>query len=126
MLQSPVNISSSKGIGSIYSSSHDMITEHLGQGRAQVTWEVYDEQPVKDFHLFITPAEGGFGGGFLTGSHQDTDHFLFMFSPERSVHQLDALPKDIVFVIDRSGSMAGEKIQHSPESPPLYTGPVKR
>ncbi len=108
-----INITNSMGIGSVYSSSHEVTTEHLSQGRTQVTWEVFDRQPVNDFHLFITPAEGGFGGGFLTGRHNDIGHFLFMFAPERADRQGEALPKDIVFVMDRSGSMAGEKIDQA-------------
>ena len=108
-----VNIANSKGIGSIYSSSHDVIIKNMSEGHAQVKWEAFDTQPLDDFHLFISPTEGGFGSGLLTGRHNDTDHFLFMFAPERVDHQLNALDKDIVFVIDRSGSMAGEKIQQA-------------
>lgn len=111
-----INIANTRGIGSLYSSSHTVTTEYLAQGRARVTWEDFNTQPVNDFHLFINPAEDGFGGGFLTGSHNNTDHFLFMFSPERSDRQLEVLPKDIVFVIDRSGSMAGEKIQQAQDA----------
>jgi Ca-activated chloride channel family protein len=111
-----INIVNSKGIASVYSSSHDVSTEYLAEGQAETKWEAFDTQPVNDFHLFITPTEGGFGHGFLTGSHNDTDHFLFMFSPERINHQRDALAKDIVFVIDRSGSMAGEKIYQAREA----------
>ncbi|MDF1514614.1 MAG: VWA domain-containing protein [Anaerolineae bacterium] len=108
-----IDIKNSNGIGSIYSSSHNISTQHQGQGKAHVEWVIHDEKPESDFHLFITPAAGGFGSGFLTGHHQDTDHFLFMFSPEHMNKQRPALPKDIVFVIDRSGSMAGEKIQQA-------------
>ncbi|TFG72924.1 MAG: VWA domain-containing protein [Anaerolineales bacterium] len=111
-----LNIANSRGIGSVYSSSHNVTTSYPVQGHAKVTWEAFDTQPLNDFHLFITPAEGGFGGGFLTGSQNDTGHFIFMFAPERTDRRLETLPKDIVFAIDRSGSMAGEKIQQAQDA----------
>lgn len=111
-----VNIDNSRGIGSVYSSSHDVAVAHLSDGTAQVTWESFNTNPDRDFHLYVTPAEEGFGGGFLTGNHQNTDHFLFMFSPEVMKQARSAIPKDIVLIIDRSGSMAGEKILQAQEA----------
>jgi Ca-activated chloride channel family protein len=75
-----------------------------------VSWEARDILPTEDFELFFAPAEGGFGGGLLTGERSERDHFLFLFAPAAEPLQGGALPKDIVFVIDRSGSMSGEKI----------------
>ena len=47
----------------------------------------------------------------MTGARADQEHFLFLFAPEDQQSALgDALPKDIVFVIDRFGSMSGEKM----------------
>lgn len=105
-----VDVRSSAGLGSLYSSSHDVTVERLGPDRAEVTWDAVDSRPTEDFDLFIAPADGGFGGGLLTGEHGGQSHFLFLFAPEARADHADALPKDIVFVIDRSGSMSGEKI----------------
>ena len=82
-----INIANTRGIGSVYSSSHNVITTYPAQGQAKVTWEAFDTQPLNDFHLYINPAEGGFGGGFLTGNQNDTSHFLFMFAPEQADRQ---------------------------------------
>jgi Ca-activated chloride channel family protein len=64
--------------------------------------------PAEDVH-------GGFGSGLLTGRQPGLDeaardHFLFLFAPEFGRASDSSMPKDIVFVIDRSGSMSGEKI----------------
>ncbi len=56
---------------------------------------------------------GGFGGGLLTGQRNGQDHFLFLFSPEAETQPGDYLPKDVVFVLDRSGSMGGDKIDQA-------------
>ncbi len=105
-----VDVRSSAGLANLYSSSHDVTVERLGPDHAEVTWEAVDSQPTEDFDLFIAPADGGFGGGLLTGEYDGRSHFLFLFAPEDRADHTDALPKDIVFVIDRSGSMSGEKI----------------
>ncbi len=108
-----VDLSSSSGLASLYSSSHRVAVDRLGPGRARVSWEAQDVRPTEDFELFFSPSEGGFGGGLLTGERDGHDHFLFLFSPEVRPSDTNTLAKDIVFVIDRSGSMGGEKIEQA-------------
>jgi Ca-activated chloride channel family protein len=108
-----VEIDSSMGLSTIYSSTHDVDIEERGNGRARVTWEAENVHPHEDFDLFFAPSEGGFGGGFLTGERGGIDHFLFMFSPDMTGVEQSPISKDIVFVIDRSGSMAGEKLMQA-------------
>ena len=108
-----VDLYSSSGLASMYSSTHAVTTERLGPGRAQITWQAQSVRPTEDFELFFAPAEDGFGGGLLTGRRSGHDHFLFLFSPDAEPLRTSALPKDIVFVMDRSGSMSGEKIEQA-------------
>jgi len=108
-----VELHSSAGLSTLYSSSHPVTTEWQGAGKARVSWEAQYVNPTEDFELFFAPAEGGFGGGLLTGRREGQGHFLFLFAPEADPAEESAIPKDIVFVIDRSGSMSGEKIEQA-------------
>jgi Ca-activated chloride channel family protein len=108
-----VNLSLSGGVSSVYSPGYPIGVERLGQGRARVTWQAQQTTPGEDFDLFFAPAEGGFGGGLLTGEHNGQDHLLFSFSPQGIPERVTALPKDLVLVMDRSGSMSGTKIDQA-------------
>jgi Ca-activated chloride channel family protein len=108
-----VDLRSSSGLASVYSPSHAVAVEWSGPGRARVSWEAQGVSPAEDFELYFSPAEDGFGGGLLTGQRDGRDHFLFLFSPETELRPDQALAKDIVLVVDRSGSMSGEKIEQA-------------
>lgn len=108
-----VDVAVSSGLATVYSSSHPVTIERLGKDRAQVRWDAYGFLPTTDFELFFSPAEGGFGGGLITGQRHGHDHLLFLFAPQEEPDPDDSFPKDIVFIIDRSGSMSGEKIEQA-------------
>jgi Ca-activated chloride channel family protein len=86
-----VEIRSSSGLSTLYSSSHPVTIERAGTGSARVSWEARDILPTEDFELFFAPAEGGFGGGLLTGERSERDHFLFLFAPAAEPLQRSAL-----------------------------------
>ena len=108
-----IDLKSSGGLSSLYSPSHQVNTERLSNTQARVTWQAQNVQPTEDFDLFFAPSEGGFGGGLLTGQREGQDHCLFLFAPEIQTADRTSLPKDIVFVIDRSGSMSNGKLQQA-------------
>jgi Ca-activated chloride channel family protein len=108
-----VDLHLSSGLASVYSSSHEVVTDRPGPDRARISWGAKNVTPTEDFELYFAPAKGGYGGGLLTGERDGKGHFLFLFSPEAQPRPTDVLPKDMVFVLDCSGSMSGEKIEQA-------------
>jgi Ca-activated chloride channel family protein len=116
-----VNVAGDTALGAVYSSSHPVAVERPAPNEARVSYRAEAVHPDEDFHLFITPASDGFGSALLTGTMADAEgqqqeHILFLFAPEVGAAQETAMPKDLVLVLDRSGSMSGEKIDQAKQA----------
>src|SRR5205823_8521287 len=68
-----------------------------------------------DFRLIYTLSEGALGASVLsyrpTGS--DDGYFLLLASPRVKPDDVKPQPKTVIFVLDRSGSMSGKKIEQA-------------
>lgn len=119
-----VEVSASPGLAALYSPSHQVSIQRLGPGRAWVHWDARDVRPGTDFELYFAATGDGFGGGLLTDlpASGNEGHFLFLFSPEIAPPPSATMPKDIVLVVDRSGSMSGEKIEQAQDALGLILG----
>ncbi len=106
---------SGTGIGAVYSPSHEVEVERE-RGRTRVRFEADDVRLRRDFELVYEPA----GDGPLSAtvlSHWPEGardgYFLLLAAPEIPETEAEALAKTVVFVIDRSGSMAGRKMEQA-------------
>ena len=102
-------------IKSVYCPTHDVAISRAGEREARATLERRDVLPTVDFKLVYTLAEGSLGATVLSyrPNPAEDGYFLLLASPE--VKTLDArpLPKTVLFVLDRSGSMAGKKLDQA-------------
>jgi Ca-activated chloride channel family protein len=110
-----VRVESRSPIKSIYSPTDDASISRLGEHEARVSYERRDTVPTTDFRLFYTLAEGALGASVLSYKPEGSDdgYFLLLASPEVRASDERRLPKTVVFVLDRSGSMAGTKIEQA-------------
>ncbi len=111
-----VDVESRKGLRSLYSPSHQVdITRH-GDKRAVVGWERSNITPDTDFQLFFTTdVEYDVGIDLLAYKQGSEPGFFALFaSPSIQLSDERVIDKDIVFVLDTSGSMAqGGKIDQA-------------
>jgi len=115
-LQADDGIAGRNGISHVYSPGHPLTVERLSAGHVRATYHAENVLPTEHFELYYSLTGQPFGAGLLTHAdleRPDEGHFLLLLSPSSSVAEADAAPKDIVFVVDRSGSMAGEKIEQA-------------
>ena len=111
-----VEISSKEPLGAIYSPSHTVEVVRRGDRRASVHFEGVGREDLHDFFLYFAKQGAEFGVSLLSHKVRGEDgFFLLLVSPERKeVRTIER--KDVVYVIDTSGSMAGEKIKQVVEA----------
>ena len=108
-----VDVISNEPIRAIYSPSHDISVEREGEHRFTAGYEDSFVTPDKDFDLYYSVAEDDIGLNLLTyrdPQGEDVDgFFLLIAAPSVDAGSQGAIPKDVIVVLDRSGSMDGEK-----------------
>lgn len=113
-----IAIESTGPIKNVYSATHDAKVERSDEKHAVVTVEASDTVPSEDFRLFFDSGESA-AQASLVSYRPDTDedgYFLLLASPEVKSNDEKTLPKTVMFVVDRSGSMSGEKIEQAREA----------
>jgi len=106
-----VEILSPIDVKNIFSPSHKISVSKDGERRARLSFEGRGEDTQKDFLLYYSLSEKDFGVSLLTHREPGKDgYFLMLVSPKSNIGDEDRVSKDIVFVLDTSGSMSGEKI----------------
>jgi Ca-activated chloride channel homolog len=108
-----VTIKSDSEIKNIYCPTHETKTTRNGKDSAAVLYSDKRVKPDSDFKLYYSTGESDVGIIFRAYRERSDDGFFFMnLSPKIDVGT-DVIPRDIVFVLDTSGSMAGEKIEQA-------------
>ena len=110
-----LSIRSKEAIKSVYCPSDDASIRRFGDHEVDVKLEHHDVVPEHDFRLVTTLAEGAFSASMLSyrPTESEDGYFLVLASPEVKAADTRPMPKTVIFVIDRSGSMAGKKIEQA-------------
>jgi Ca-activated chloride channel family protein len=109
-----VDAKTSADISTVYSPSHDLRWDFKDDDPRHVvaTYKAKDVLPLADFQAFIKTTEKDVGATLLTYQpYGDKDgYFMLLVSPNPKLGANKVVPKDVVLVLDRSGSMAGKKV----------------
>jgi len=106
------DLRSAKPIGTVYSPSHDVSITRLSETHVRVSYEESNSKPDRDVLLYYNLAKDPVGLSLITFKEKGKDgFFLLLAAPTMEQERERALPKHVLFVLDTSGSMSGEKIQ---------------
>lgn len=118
-LEFRARIENTSEIKSLYSPSHDVEIKRDGDHEAEVKLVQRDVIPTSDFRLLMTLENGDIGASVVSyrPSEGEDGYFMLLASPkiERPKDQKPQ-PKTVIFVLDRSGSMSGKKIDQAKAS----------
>ncbi len=102
-----VEIDAGVSIERIESRLHRIDVERPAKSRARVSLHNQQEIPNRDFVLRYEVAGDRVKSGFLTHRADGDGYATFILIPPRRVTPRTAAPKELIFVIDRSGSQSG-------------------
>lgn len=112
-----VRIAARVDIKSVYSPSHPLSVERDGPRRAVVLYEERDVTPDADFVLYHSLDEREIGLDLLSFRREGDDgYFLLLLAPGVASDDVALSERDVVFVVDTSGSMRGEKLSQAKDA----------
>jgi len=111
-------IKTSSPLKSIYSPTHNIKVTRISENEATVSYEEKSTKPNREFVLYYSVSDKDIGLNVLTYKDKDENkgYFMMMISPKFNISSQDIQAKDVIFTIDTSGSMSGEKIQQAKDA----------
>ncbi|MCI0378382.1 MAG: VIT and VWA domain-containing protein, partial [Gemmataceae bacterium] len=107
-----VNLKSQHTLQNIYSPSHAITINRSGDKQATVGFEKDQAVLDRDFQLFYTYGRGDVGLTAMTHrpNSSQNGYFMMLVSPRAELSKSQQVPRDMVFVLDTSGSMRGKRM----------------
>ncbi|MFO0922856.1 MAG: VIT domain-containing protein [Pirellulales bacterium] len=109
-----VYIEDTQKLGNIYSPTHTIDVKRSSDHSATVRYSTVSQVPMTDFRLIASSTDSPLVADFLgyAPDRNEAGYFLLLLHPDFEA-QADQTPKDIVLVLDKSGSMRGKKIDQA-------------
>lgn len=111
-----IRLDAGSPIKALYSPTHPVDVKRDGDRRATIGWETTNARPDRDFQVLFSTANTEVGVSLL--AHRpagEEGSFLLLAAPSAEPKKSGEKPnpKDVVFVVDTSGSMAGKKLEQA-------------
>ena len=115
-----VEIDAEVPIQTVYSPSHNVDLNRISDEHVVLGYEAYDVKPDQDFDLFFSLDQSQIGVNLMTYRDPQGDdpdgYFLLMLTPNIQVREQAVIAKDVILVLDKSGSMDGVKFRQAQEA----------
>jgi len=116
-----IELESKDPLRNVYSPTHQIEVKRSNDRNSVVSFETEKGKELQDFQLFYTISKDDFGLTLLTHREAGRDgYFLLMISPKDDWSEQEYSAKDVVFVVDTSGSMAEEGKMEKARAALLY------
>ncbi|MBS1252766.1 MAG: hypothetical protein MAG451_01808 [Anaerolineales bacterium] len=112
-----VDIASDVPLRAIYSPTHDVDVFRDGEKQARIGYEDRDVRPDRDFVLYYSVTPQDVGLNVLSYKIKGEDgYFLLLAAPPVEVDTAEVVAKDVMLILDTSGSMEGEKLAQAKQA----------
>ena len=112
-----VDVRSEAPIKAVYSPSHDIAISRQSETHVTASYEASDVTPSTDFELFYSLSPEDIGASLITYRQGGEDgFFLLLVAPKGDFGEQEVVAKDVMVVVDVSGSMSGEKLEQAQEA----------
>lgn len=112
-----VDITTNQPIKNLYSPTHTIATSKTDEYHATASYEETNILPKNDFELIISESKDDIDLHITTYKETDKDgYFLLLAAPKVEYTTTEILPKEVILVLDNSGSMWGEKFTQAKEA----------
>ncbi len=109
-----VKIENDTPLRAVYSPSHDVVVDRADARNATVGWEARDVRPDTDFDLYYSASPDPVGAHLVTEIDPVTgEGYVLLLAAPGIDAATETVAKDVVLVLDTSGSMEGEKIEQA-------------
>ena len=108
-----VTLDGTEPLKSVYCPSHTAEIRRDGDRRAVVGWEGRDVWPDSDFTVVFSRTPNPLGIDLVTSRQPGEDGYFMLLASPGITPPAAVQPKDICFVLDTSGSMAGAKLEQA-------------
>ncbi len=112
-----VDLQTTAPLSAVYSPTHVLNVVRTAENAATGLFEAYNILPRQDFLLYYSVSVDAMGMTLLTYRVPGEDgFFLLIVTPPELAASAATIPKDLVFVLDSSGSMSGRKMEQAKEA----------
>ena len=111
-----VDIDAGVTLEEVKSPTHAIVVERPAKSRAVVRLNPNDRIPDKDFVLRYRTAGGATKTALMVDRGDKGDYFALFLQPPASLADLPRMPREMVFVLDCSGSMNGAPLAKAKEA----------